>query len=95
MASITDPVFLGARVDTSVEALPEVFEEIEQKVAAIVEMYLDNGDEAEALRYLKDLKLQDQRGVLWTVGATTKRWMYRLPNERQWRPGHPNAQILV
>lgn len=86
-----DPaVFLGVRVNVNVETLPDAYQRLELRVRQVVASYLDDGDEEQAYRLLADLKLQDRNGILWTVAATTGRWMFRLPGSRNWQAGHPS-----
>lgn len=85
----TEPNFLGTRLDLTVEMLPDAYLELERRVGMVVDQFHDTRDEDTAYSQLAALKLQDEHGNVWTVGATTRRWMVKLAGSGRWVPGHP------
>lgn len=84
-----DAVFLGTIVDPEVEELPQVYQELEQQIVETVDWYVNGGDEDEAYQRLASLKLQDDLGNIWTMGASTLTWKVRRQGSRKWESGHP------
>lgn len=87
------PVFLGVRVDVSTQALPDAYANLEQRINAVVEAYRGDADEEAALNRLAQLKLSDEHGNVWTVGAGTGRWMVKPSGGKRWQPGHPSLGV--
>lgn len=85
-----EPVFLGTRVDMSMEKLPGPYQKLEDQIHAVLGQYSSGTLEADdALDELAKLKIRDPYGNLWTIGATTGRWMKKEAGTKRWVPDHP------
>lgn len=89
--------FFGTLASELTEEVPltGAFAELHARFEQLRDAYLAGRiDQTTFGRYLMDLRVLDQSGILWTIGASSGRWYRRAPQDgRTWSPTHVPTNV--